>query len=319
MQLPRLSIRLKLTIGSLLPLFIAILFCSMVGVYLIDTRINVLAQEKVRTDLNSAREVYSNVIAHIRDVIRLSTNMPQAAETVIDNDRAKISSLLSGMKKIEQLDFLTMVDKRGRVLFRAGNPHAYGEQFESDPLIRKALQGDVIAGSLVFSAERLRREGDNLARQAAISMIPTKRAKAELKNTEQDGMVMVAAAPINDRNGKIVGALYGGILLNKNNAVVDRIKKIVFEDVSFEGKDVGNATIFLGGTRISTNVHNLDGTRAIGTRLSEEVYNRVIVHKEKWVDRAFVVNDWYFSAYEPIFDVSGAIIGSLYVGMLEQL
>lgn len=290
----------------------------MVGIYLIDTRINVLAQEKVRTDLNSAREVYSNVVAHIRDVIRLSTNMPQAAETVIANDQAKIASLLSSMKKIEQLDFLTMVDKRGRVLFRAGNPRAYCDQFESDALIHKALQGEVIAGSLVFSAERLQREGENLARQAAISVIPTKRAKAEVKKTEQDGMVMVAAAPISDRNGKVVGALYGGILLNKNNAVVDRIKKIVFEDVTFDGKDVGSATIFLGGTRISTNVQNLDGTRAIGTRLSEEVYNRVIVRKEKWADRAFVVTDWYFSAYEPIFDVSGAIIGSLYVGMLEQ-
>jgi two-component system NtrC family sensor kinase len=62
----------------------------------------------------------------------------------------------------------------------------------------------------------------------------------------------------------------------------------------------------------------VDGTRAIGTRLSEEVYNRVIVNKEKWFDRAFVVNDWYFSAYEPIYDISGAIVGSLYVGMLEQ-
>jgi two-component system NtrC family sensor kinase len=108
------------------------------------------------------------------------------------------------------------------------------------------------------------------------------------------------------------------VLLNGNNSVVDRIKKIVYEGVQFEGQDVGTATIFLDDTRISTNVQTSDGKRAIGTIMSAEVYNRVIVNKEKWVDRAFVVNDWYFSAYEPIFDLNGGVIGSLYVGMREQ-
>jgi hypothetical protein len=33
---------------------------------------------------------------------------------------------------------------------------------------------------------------------------------------------------------------------------------------------------------------------------------------------AFVVNDWYISAYEPIMDIENNIIGILYVGMLEK-
>jgi two-component system NtrC family sensor kinase len=318
MRFPRLSIRLKLTIGSLLPLFVAILFCSLAGIYIIDTRINVLAQEKVRTDLNSAREVYSNHVVHIRDVIRFSTSMPHAAEALTSADRTLIAPLLSNIKSSEQLDILTIVDRSGRVLFRAGNPHAYGDLLDKDPLVSKALGGEVISGSQVFSSERLQREGNNLASQAVIDVIPTERAKPGVKMTEPSGMAMVASAPVRDRQGHIVGALYGGMLLNKNNTVVDRIKKIVFEGVQFKGKDVGTATIFLDDTRISTNVQTLDGKRAIGTRLSAEVYNRVILNREKWVDRAFVVNDWYFTAYEPIFDLDGAVIGSLYVGMLEK-
>jgi len=318
MPFPRLSIRLKLTIGSLLPLFVAILFCSMAGIYIITTRINVLAQEKVRTDLNAAREVYSNEIAHIRDVVRFSTSMPHAAEAVSTGNREVIAPLLSGMKSNEQLDILTMVDHRGRVLFRAGNPQAFGDLLDKDPLVRKALSGEVTAGSQIFSPERLQREGNILARQAIIDVIPTERAQPGIKKTEPSGMLMVASAPIRDRQGAVVGALYGGILLNRNNSVVDRIKQIVFEGVQFQGKDVGTATIFLDDTRISTNVQTIQGQRAIGTRLSAEVYNRVILNKEKWVDRAFVVNDWYFTAYEPIFDLGGAVIGSLYVGMLEK-
>ncbi len=314
----RLSIRQKLTIGSLLPLFITILFCSLAGIYIINTRINELAQEKVRTDLNSAREVYSNDIAHIRDIVRLSTSLPHAAEAVIANRREVIAPLLSNMKSNEHLDILTMVDSRGRVLFRAGNPQAYGDQLDKDPLVSKALQGEIVSGSQILSPERLQLEANNLAQQAVIDVIPTERAKPGVKKSEPAGMMMVASAPVRDRNGNVVGALYGGILLNNNNTVVDRIKKIVFEGVQFNGKDVGTATLFLDDTRISTNVQTIEGKRAIGTRLSAEVYNRVNLNREKWVDRAFVVNDWYFTAYEPIFDLTGSVIGSLYVGMLEQ-
>ena len=131
-------------------------------------------------------------------------------------------------------------------------------------------------------------------------------------------MMLVSAAPVKDKTGNVVGALYGAVLLNNNNALVDKIKNIVYEGVQSEGKDVGGATIFLGDLRIATNVSDSTGRRAIGTRLSEEVYNRVILRKEKWLDRAFVVNDWYFTAYEPILSIDGVPIGALYVGMLER-
>ncbi|MDA8415014.1 MAG: cache domain-containing protein [Desulfobacteraceae bacterium] len=318
MRAPHLSIRLKLTLGSLLPLFVAILFCSLAGIYIIITRINVLAQEKVRTDLNSAREVYSNEIGHIRDVIRFSASMPFAAQALSADNRQAVTPFLSALRQNEHLDILTLVDKHGRVLYRAGNPAACGDLDSNGDLTSRALRGEVSAGSLVFPPEQMLLEGKELARRATIDIIPTERAKPGAKKSEYSGMFLVASAPVKDAAGDITGALYGGVLLNGNNAVVDRIKQIVYEGVQYEAKDVGTATIFLDDTRISTNVQTRDGKRAIGTRLSAEVYNRVIINREKWFDRAFVVNDWYFSAYEPIFNLDGGVIGSLYVGMREQ-
>jgi signal transduction histidine kinase len=37
-----------------------------------------------------------------------------------------------------------------------------------------------------------------------------------------------------------------------------------------------------------------------------------------WLDSAFVVNDWYISAYEPLVDSYGKRVGMLYVGFLEK-
>ncbi|HEY6838190.1 MAG TPA: cache domain-containing protein, partial [Geobacteraceae bacterium] len=314
----RFPIRAKLTIGALVPLFVAIVVCSLTGAYMINSGIVRQAQDKVRVDLNSAREVYLNEIAHIRDVVRFTADTPSATQAILRSDHRAIAALLSARRAKEQLDILTAVDRNGRVLFRASNPAIFGDSRRGDRLVAKALAGGMPAGTEVMHPEELAREGADLARRATIRVVPTPRARPAFKETEHAGMMLVASAPVKDSAGRIVGALYGGALLNGNNALVDRIKKIVYEGVRFESEDVGTATIFLDDLRIATNVRTGDGGRAIGTRLSEEVYNRVLLNREKWVDRAFVVKDWYFTAYEPILDLGGAVIGSLYVGMLEK-
>ena len=318
MPLIRFSIRVKLTIGALLPLFVAITVCSLIGIYIINSSIVSQAQEKVGTDLNSAREIYLNEVAHIRDVVNLTAVAPSTASAFASGNQTVLSSLLSPLRRNEHLDILTAVAHDGRILFRAGNPAVLGNSRAGDRLVARALKGEVVAGTAVFSPEELLQEGAGLARQATIEIIATPHAKPTDKQVGLSGMLLVSSAPVRNAAGRIVGVLYGGVLLNRNNHLVDKIKRIVYEGVQFQGEDVGTATMFLDDLRINTNVQTRGGNRAIGTRLSEEVYNRVIIKKEKWVDRAFVVKDWYFSAYEPILDLDGAVVGSLYVGMLEK-
>ena len=314
----RFSIRFKLTSGLLLPLIAAILVCSLAGVSIINSRVLGQAQTKAKTDLSTAREIYLNEIAHVRDVVRFSAATPSAAEAFESGSRPAIAALLAQLRKREQLDILTAVDHAGRVLFRARNPSAFGDRRMGDRLISRALKGEVISGTAVLPAASLAREGNDLAAQATIRVVPTPLAKVSGKKVEQAGMLLVASAPVTSGNGRIIGALYGGVLLNGNNHLVDKIKHIIFESMQENNEDVGAATIFLDDLRISTNALTADGTRAIGTQLSEVVYDRVMVKGEKWVGRAFVVKDWYFSAYEPIFDLNGSIVGSLYVGILER-
>ena len=77
--------------------------------------------------------------------------------------------------------------------------------------------------------------------------------------------------------------------------------------------------------RIATNVEKLDGTRAIGTFIpavnTDGKPNPVIstvMRGETFRGRAYVVNAWYLTAYEPIRDTDGEIIGILYVGIKQE-
>ena len=134
---------------------------------------------------------------------------------------------------------------------------------------------------------------------------------------ETAGMMLAAAAPIEDDAGALIGVVYGGVLINRRFDLVDRIRHVLFQDAVYRGKPIGTATVFLDDVRIATNVRNADGTRAVGTRAAADVYHQVVREGRAWVGRAFVVNDWYIAAYEPIRSSGGDVIGMLYVGTLE--
>jgi methyl-accepting chemotaxis protein len=73
--------------------------------------------------------------------------------------------------------------------------------------------------------------------------------------------------------------------------------------------------------RVATNVKKLDGTRAIGTFIPaigpDGKPNKVVatvLSGKTFQGKAFVVNAWYKTLYEPIFDAAGNVIGITYVG-----
>jgi len=313
----RFPIREKLTIATVLPLLIAIFICSLLGFFILVTKIGNQALDKVRSDLNAGLEIYQNEIDHLHDVVRFTASAPYMARALAAGRRAEVAGVLQPLMKSEQLHIFTAVDASGTVLFRARNPEVYGDDISADLLIKRALSGKDMSGTTIIPGNRLALEGADLAREAIIRIVPTPMAKPVRHDVESAGMFMVAATPVRDSAGNVVGAIYGAVLLNNNNSVVDRIRKVVFGEGRQEGSDGGGSTIFLNDVRIATNIMASEHRRAIGTKLSEEVYNRVVMMKEKWVGRAFVVTDWYFSGYEPILSLEGVPIGALYVGMLE--
>lgn len=83
----------------------------------------------------------------------------------------------------------------------------------------------------------------------------------------------------------------------------------------------GTATIFQridkGYLRVSTNVLNTKHQRAIGTFIpNTSPVIKAINNKETYYGKAFVVNDWYLTAYKPII-INDTVKGIIYVGIKE--
>jgi len=276
------------------------------------------AQERVKEHLSSARWVYESKIRDIDKVIRWTSIRHVLKEAIKRKNISGIKDEMIGLMSEEGLDLLTLVDRRGTVLYRFHSPGLSGDDLARDPFIKAALGKKGVSGTQVLSGDELLKEGAALAERAFLTSIPTPKEKPSRKTEETSGMVLKAAYPVLDFNGDVLGALTGGVLLNRNYEIVDLIKNIVFKDANYKGKEIGTATIFLGDLRISTNVKDKEGNRAVGTRAMKEVQERVLGKGSPWVQRAFVVDDWYITAYEPIVDIENKIVGMLYVGMMES-
>jgi two-component system NtrC family sensor kinase len=164
----------------------------------------------------------------------------------------------------------------------------------------------------------LKEGGVELAEEVYLKIIPIPKAKPTERVEETSGMALISAVPVYSSTGEFIGIIYGGKLLNRHYLIVDKIKDVVFQGEVYKGKDIGTATIFQNDLRISTNVRTSDGERAIGTIIAANVYDKVLGMGESYYDRAFVVNNWYLTAYEPIKDITRKVIGILYVGILEE-
>ncbi|MDF5069604.1 cache domain-containing protein [Vibrio parahaemolyticus] len=164
----------------------------------------------------------------------------------------------------------------------------------------------------VLNREELEQLDPELAKRAEVPILAD-------GGMEARGLVSRTVIPVYSQANDLIGFLDGGLLLNNSTVLVDQIRDLIYLSDNDRLRPVGTLTVFLDDLRVSTNVpldsdHRLG--RAIGTRVSAEVYNQVLSQGQQWVDRAYVYDAWYITAYQPIKDQYDNVIGMLYTGYL---
>ncbi len=296
------------------------LVTAAVGTTVIRRQVYSQAQAQVNSDLKSAGEIWQNHLDRLKDAIRIHATRMVIYRALDLKDPSGLADEMERVRQAEGLDILTLTDEAGCVFYRTRNPSRLGDSQANDQIVRTAmLKMAPVAGAEIIAADELEIESPLLARQALMEITPTPKSGPPGKVRETSGMVLKAAAPVFYAGGRrFLGVLYGATLVNRNYEIADKVRKTVFREETYGNLEVGTATIFQDDVRISTNVRNADGSRAITTRVSAEVAEEVLRQGNIWRGRAFVVNDWYISAYQPIRDIDDGIIGMMYVGTLER-
>ncbi|HEX2603920.1 MAG TPA: cache domain-containing protein [Oxalicibacterium sp.] len=312
------SVRKKLLLVALvpfltvLPILFFLIFYWGIGYY------DRLLTFKVSSDLAVAHEYFIHVRERVGlDIANLGNSYPLVVSAHGDDNTA-LQRLLAERKQALGLDFLNFLAPDGRV--QASSSPLDTQQKPNEaiwPVVLGAMRGQNGTAIDLYSEAQLHSIGDEAVQKAHQELVDTPNAAPATRKAETDGMVIHSAAPVFDSDGRLLGVLEGGVLLNKNLSFVDTMNNLVYAEGSLPEGSAGTATLFIDDVRIATNVRLFGERRALGTRASAVVRDHVLGRGKTWLDRAFVVNDWYISAYEPIVDSFGKRIGMLYVGYLE--
>jgi len=295
------SVRLRLLSMALLPLIALLPLLLGLTMQRWIAKFDDLLIAKVGSDLRVAEQYFDQIKA-----IQAAAVAATAQSVAFDTARAQGGDALAAFIEDERvalgLDVLLWVPFSDR-----GLPQPVRD------VVRAATPGAPSASVSLLSAEQTAAIAPTAANKAAIALVFTEAARPITRDVESRGMFMLAAHRSADHDHVLIG----GRLLNRNLEVIDTMNALVYRDEDDDVSRTGTTTLFLEDVRISTNVRLFEGSRALGTRVSEVVWQRVMENGETWLDRAFVVNDWYISGYLPLTNISGNRVGMLYTGFLE--
>ncbi|MCK7505411.1 MAG: cache domain-containing protein [Desulfobacterales bacterium] len=300
------TIQGRLVRNFAMAILVPALVTAVVGVGMIRQLVFAQAQTQVNADLEAAKEIYQSTVDRLEDAIRIHATRMVIYGALTRRDTTGLAEEMDRIRRAEHLDVLTLTDADGRVFYRSGNPAAATGGEVNDDLVALALKNlEPAAGTEVVEAGVLERESPALARQAAITIAPTPRARPSAAKE---------SAVRHDDPGRRAGVDAGRAPAGRPRR--GRAHHPQLRDRRQDpphGLQGGGATTDARSVRPPSSrttcasrptCASADGTRAIGTQASAEVADAVLSRGETWRGRAFVVQDWYLAAYAPIRDFS---------------
>ena len=272
-------------------------------------------QREIRTNVAIFKDAFQTIFRNITTAVGAITetgvigdHLPQTQA-----ERSEMADMLRHVQDDAQLSIFTVVDLEGRVIVRATNPAAYGDDtlmrdYDREPkpvssirrLLLNALTGKTIQSFETFAPEILAKE--HLQDKARIQLKSWLRP-APTRTFEERGLVMTVALPLRTSSGKIAGAVLAGRLLNKDLQIVNDMQSLLQD----------SASIFLGDVRIATtatiNRGEYNGQNATGTLLDAE-RDRVLSRGELLHFRS----DSQMGLYEPLRNYENQVIGAIWIG-----
>ncbi len=312
------KLNLSFLIVTLLPtILLALLTTTIIG----NSKRND-AQETINNNLKAAWLQY-----YARGY-QMQYGMLQAAaedhikDAVSGRDGRFLARQMNAWKDVRPyVDMWAVVDRNSRLLATLAGPSAERPMLSLDGLVDAAIStGEPHVSTELVPSEIL--DGEGISKGARVDVLHIPASSFPLEATDDlqprqptpvartgevisDGMMLVVVTPVKGRDGRVIGAIITGDLLNNDSFIPDSLAE------SIPGSMV---TIALGSVQVATNVKRDDGTRAIGYTIEPRVVEG-LESDHGYRGEAVIAHRTYMTAFDPIKDHRGRVIGSLIVGL----
>ena len=268
-RLSDISLRTKITISFVLIVIFGTAISTLIGSRIVTRAMLNEALKQIRHGLKAADMFYAARLETIRKSMVAAAETEHLALALGPGKQDDLPRVLAQLRDENHLQFLSFIEAKNRRVVRAWQSGADPPDTNPPPIpdfMDNALSGKVMAGTELLSHEALTREDRALADRARIAIIPDT-ANPATGGAIDDGMVMIAAAPVKTSAG-FMGVIYGGILLNRDDDLVTQINDSVFGTRDYASGTAGVVSIFVKDVRIATNVLDASGQREFGRRTS---------------------------------------------------
>ncbi len=318
----RASLRLRMVTLGLAPLIVA--FPIILGILTIagGQLFDELLITNARGNLTSAHtymeQVRGQTLQNIEEMVRsdrLNHMLDELAGKAGTTRSIPLNQALAARADAARLDFMIIATRDGRVIASSTGLEP-GSRLPESHVSRQAATGVSSSAYERFSAEMLRALAADLPERARIHAANSADG-AHGTQLETRGLLINAAAHFTLTNKHPDAILIGGVLLNNNLPMLDRIRDVVFPINARFGEEGGVMSIFLDDIRISTSITRKNNQRAIGTRAQPEVREQVIDKGASWIKRTDLLDTQQIAGYEAISDGAGLRIGMVGISFPE--
>lgn len=315
----RFPLMLRLTFALLLTLAVPVGALAGFSYYL-DRSIRLDVEQRAETTLNMAIAMEENLLREALDEMRHAAVVAAADVSVVSAlQGGKAAFELGRIKQIfPRADLLTVVDTQGTVRARVTSDRT-GDRVQLDGLVPYAVSsGEVQAYPTLIGPDELAGEGTAILQQVDMKILETGGSTDPRVGGRVDtALALAGVAPVRLPSGDVIGAVIAADILNRDFRIVDDVARWASTGTPM------NATIAMGGVRVTTNVRlrdpegNPSEHRALGTVYSDAVMKSLStagIHR----GRAQVVGEWRRTIYKAMNDFQGRMIAAPYVGISES-
>ena len=295
MKIPYLSIRYKLLLAILLILLVSYSILLFTTLKTIDGFLDREIIKNLETCLNLARNQLYSRAKQTSFTLAQAAMAPPLQERMVHKDKVWLHKALHRFQaNLSFIDVLAVIDPDKRVITRVGSDQT-GDLLQLQNIVDRAFRErkQVISAELV-GRDFLRREGQQDIFESG--------------SKETEAMMITIVIPVISESGTLLGGLVAGDIVNKDPYYPYQVQNIFGREVEL--------TITQHGRMIASSLkNNVD----IAEILAPEILAG-LEENSSYRGEARIGTKAYKTAFEPIRDSNGALVGSLSVALsLEDL